>query len=99
MTPMRTIIELPAAQIDALDALCRRERISRAEAIRQAVAAHVGRASAVARASAFGLWRDRGIDALSYERQLREEWDRPPIATSAKPAKSGSSSGNRSKRA
>jgi predicted transcriptional regulator len=86
MTLMRTIIELPPAQIDALDALCRRERISRAEAIRQAVAAHVGRASAVARASAFGLWRDRGIDALAYERQLREEWERPAIT------KTGSSS-------
>ena len=84
MTPMRTIIELPPAQIDALDALCRREQISRAEAIRQAVAAHVGRASAVARASAFGLWRDRGIDALAYERQMREEWDRPPRVKAAK---------------
>jgi hypothetical protein len=86
MTPMRTIIELPAAQIDALDALCRRERISRAEAIRQAVAAHIGRASAVARASAFGLWRDRGINALDYERHLREEWDRAEISTSRKSA-------------
>jgi hypothetical protein len=86
MTPMRTIIELPAAQIDALDALCRRERISRAEAIRQAVAAHVGRASAVARTSAYGLWRDRGIDALAYERQLREEWDRPALAKPGRPS-------------
>ena len=86
MTLMRTIIELPAAQIDALDALCRRERISRAEAIRQAVAAHVGRASAQARASAFGLWRDRGIDGLAYERSLREEWHRGEIAGSRKSA-------------
>jgi metal-responsive CopG/Arc/MetJ family transcriptional regulator len=83
---MRTIIELPSAQIDALDALCRRERISRAEAIRQAVAAHVGRASAAARASAFGLWRDRGINALAYEQQLREEWDRPAVTETAKAA-------------
>jgi hypothetical protein len=86
MTPMRTIIELPAAQIDALDALCRRERISRAEAIRQAVAAHLGRASALARASAFGLWRDRGIDALTYEQQLREEWERPAVTKTRKSA-------------
>jgi hypothetical protein len=51
---------------------------------RQAVAAHVGRASAVARASAFGLWRDRGIDALDYERHLREEWRRSDTASSRK---------------
>jgi hypothetical protein len=73
---MRTIIDLPASQLDALDALCRRERISRAEAIRRAVAAHVGRASAAARASAFGLWRDRGLDGLAYERRMRHEWAR-----------------------
>ena len=35
---MRTIIELPGEQVDALDALCRRDGISRAEAIRRAVA-------------------------------------------------------------
>jgi hypothetical protein len=31
MTPLRTIIDLPEAQVEALDALCRRDNISRAE--------------------------------------------------------------------
>jgi hypothetical protein len=75
MTTMRTIIDVPDTQLEALDALCRREGISRAEAIRRAIAlqlreAHVGDA-----ARAFGLWRDRGIDGLEYERSLRDEWD------------------------
>ena len=34
---MRTIIEVPPAQLDELDRLCKREGISRAEAIRQAM--------------------------------------------------------------
>jgi len=34
---MRTIIELPDAQLESLSRLCRREKISRAEAIRRAV--------------------------------------------------------------
>jgi hypothetical protein len=93
MTPMRTIIEVPEAQLDALDALCRRENISRAEAIRRAVAAYVGRASAAARASAFGLWRDRGIDALAYERGLRAEWDAAPGRPSRARARSKSTRG------
>ena len=38
MTPMRTIIELPDAQIGALKSFCDREGISRAEAVRWAVA-------------------------------------------------------------
>lgn len=71
---MRTIIDLPSGQLDALDALCRRDRISRAEAIRRAVAAHVGRVSASARSEAFGLWRDRNLDGLAYQQRVRDEW-------------------------
>jgi hypothetical protein len=74
MTPMRTIIELPPHQLDALDALCRRDGLSRAEAIRRAVEAHLGRESRAARASAYGLWRGRKIDGLAWERRLRSEW-------------------------
>jgi hypothetical protein len=77
---MRTIIEVPAEQLEALAELCRRENISRAEAIRRAIAAHVGRARRDAAAPAFGLWRDRAIDGLAYERRFRQEWDAPPAA-------------------
>ena len=73
---MRTIIDLPDAQIEALDALCRREGISRAEAIRRAVAAHVRSERDRGPDPAFGLWKRRPVDALSYQRRLRREWDR-----------------------
>jgi Arc/MetJ-type ribon-helix-helix transcriptional regulator len=85
---MRTIIELPASQLDALDAWCRRDRISRAEAIRRAVAATVGQQAAGGRKAAFGLWRDRPIDGLAWQERMRREWDdheRPgPPARSAR---------------
>ncbi len=74
---MRTIIELPLAQLQALDTLCVREGISRAEAIRRAVAEHLERHRADA-AGAFGIWRARRIgDSVRYQRRLRQEWDRP----------------------
>ncbi len=72
---MRTIIDLPSAQLDALDAWCRRDGISRAEAIRRAVAATVGQQAAGGREAAFGLWRDRTIDGLAWQQQMRAEWD------------------------
>ena len=78
MTCMRTIIDLPPHQLEALDALCRRDGLSRAEAIRRAVDAHVGRESRSARASAYGLWRGRKIDGLAWERRLRREWSSRP---------------------
>jgi len=76
MTPVRTIIDLPPDQLEALDALCRREGISRAEAVRRAVADHVQTHRAPDRERAFGLWRAKPRDGVRYERRLRGEWDR-----------------------
>jgi hypothetical protein len=72
---MRTIVDLPSSQLEALDTLCRREGISRAEAVRRAVGEHLERHRAD-REGAFGLWRSRPVDSLEYERALRAEWDR-----------------------
>ena len=73
---MRTIIDLPDAQLDGLDALCRSEGVSRAEAIRRAVAALLQRYHASQARQAYGLWRGRKVDGLTYQRTLRREWDR-----------------------
>ncbi len=80
---MRTIIDVPADQLDALDDVCRRDHISRAEAIRRAVALLL-RQRGGAPEQAFGLWRDRRTDGLAYERSLRDEW-----GDSGRPAKPG----------
>jgi len=71
---MRTIIELADAQVDALDAHCKREGISRAEAIRRAVEAHVRRERERGPDPAFGIWATRRVDGLTFERRLRGEW-------------------------
>jgi hypothetical protein len=79
---MRTIIELTDGQLAALAELCEREKISRAEAIRRAVDALLCRESErtsqrrTAIEAAFGMWKDRGIDAETYLATLRAEWDR-----------------------
>ena len=73
---MRTIIDLPADQLAALDGICRAEAISRAEAIRRAVGLLVCDRAAGASRSAFGLWRGkRAVDGLRYQQRLRAEWD------------------------
>ena len=71
---VRTIIELPEDQLEALDALCRRDSISRAEAIRRAVGAMIRSRRPAERERAFGLWRGRGDDGLAYQRRARNEW-------------------------
>ncbi|MFN8062375.1 MAG: ribbon-helix-helix protein, CopG family [Vicinamibacterales bacterium] len=74
---MRTIVDLTDSHLEALDALCEREAISRAEAVRRAVAEYTKRARAAAPDQAFGLWRTRIGDGLAYERRLRREWRTP----------------------
>jgi hypothetical protein len=79
---MRTIIDLPEEQIQALDRWCRRDGISRAEAIRRAIAQTVTVQSAADTGQAFGLWRDRPVDGVVYQRRVRKEWERKPVTTS-----------------
>ena len=72
---MRTIIDLPETKLEALDGICRRESISRAEAIRRAVDLLVRDRAAGAAHAAFGLWRGpRAVEGLKYQERLRREW-------------------------
>jgi hypothetical protein len=75
---VRTIIDLPDDQLDALDGICRREAISRAEAVRRAVDLLVRDRAAGASHAAFGLWRGaKAVDGLEYQERFRREWGTP----------------------
>jgi len=71
---MRAIVDIPDEQVEDLARIGRREGLSRAELVRRAIAAFLRRHRAPSGANAFGLWRDRGVDGLDYEDDLRREW-------------------------
>jgi len=71
---MRTIIELPEEQLEALGNLCAQEKISRAEIIRRAVGNYLNEKQAAKGRSAFGLWKKKKVEALKFESRLRAEW-------------------------
>ncbi len=71
---MRTLIDLPNPQIQALAALCERTKQSRATIIREAVADYIERHSTRPVDAAFGLWGSDGIDGLAYQEKVRAEW-------------------------
>ncbi len=76
---MRTIVDLPSAQIKALDNYRKKEGISRAEAVRRAVAAFMpgpGRKRVDLRIhAAFGSSKSyRQEDSVKVIQRLREEW-------------------------
>ncbi len=71
---MRTIIDLPDEQVNALAELCKLEGISRAEAIRRALSVMLTRSQTRGREQAFGAWSKRG-DSRKIVNALRQEWE------------------------
>jgi metal-responsive CopG/Arc/MetJ family transcriptional regulator len=69
---MRTIVDLPAEQIRKLRLFCRREKISRAEAVRRAVE-RLLRETRHDLSAFFGASKTRG-SVTRYVRRLRREW-------------------------
>ena len=75
MTIMRTIIDLPDDQLEALGEICAQKKVSRAAVIRQAVAGYIQQSKANKSENAFGLWKKKNINALKHEDKIRAEWD------------------------
>jgi hypothetical protein len=70
---MRTIVDLPREQIRKLELLCRREKISRAEAVRRAVERFLRGSPAADLRSFFGASKTRG-NVSRHVATLRREW-------------------------
>jgi hypothetical protein len=70
---VRTIVDLPQEQIRKLTLFCRREKISRAEAVRRAVDRFLRGSPASDLRSFFGASRTRGKISKHVAR-LRQEW-------------------------
>lgn len=73
---MRTVIDIPDDQIEALRQISERANASRAEVIRRAIADYVARQEPDVGDDAFGVWQERKGDALEIEDAIRSEWSR-----------------------
>ena len=80
---MRTIVDLPKEQIEALDTYAKSKGISRAAVVREAVATYLPEKK---KKKDLNYWRNhpafgsekmpKGFDSIEYVRKLRAEWDR-----------------------
>jgi len=81
---MRTLVDLPKEDMEALDRVSAEERTSRAAIIRSAVSDYLKERDRLrrkaAREAGIGLWKDLDIDGLEYQEMMRAEWDRDPAA-------------------
>ena len=76
---MRTIVDLPKEQIEALDKYAKDKGISRAQAVRESVAAYLPckkKKIDWRKHPSFGSEKmPKGFDSVEYVRKLRAEWD------------------------
>lgn len=70
---MRTLVDIPDAQIEALDKLAAAKQVSRALLIREAVGDLLDRQKDDVVRRGFGLWGN-SEDGLAVQRRLRSEW-------------------------
>jgi len=73
-TVMRTIVDLPDKQIEALKQLSESAHSSRAELVRRAIDEYLARHLPAQDDDAFGLWEKRKTDGLIYQERARDEW-------------------------
>jgi len=66
---MRTLVDIPDRQIEDLAMICEVKPASRAEIIWQAISAYIEQNKPSA-ADAFGIWKDRKVDGLAYQKRL-----------------------------
>jgi metal-responsive CopG/Arc/MetJ family transcriptional regulator len=77
---MRTIVDFPKEQMEALDAIAKIKNTSRAAVVREAVAAYLPAKKKKKidwrKHPAFGSEKmPKGFDSIEYVRKLRAEWD------------------------
>lgn len=70
---MRALVDIPEKQINQLTLICETKKVSRAEAIRQAIGLYIEQ-NKIDDMDAFGIWKDKNIDGLAYQEQVRSEW-------------------------
>lgn len=70
---MRALVDIPEKQINQLTLICETKKVSRAEAIRQAIGLYIEQ-NKIDDMDAFGIWKDKKIDGLAYQEQVRSEW-------------------------
>jgi hypothetical protein len=72
---MRTLVDLPEADLKQLNELSRARKTSRTQLIRLAVTGFLAE-NKPGLEDSFGLWKGKREDGVAYQDRLRSEWER-----------------------
>ncbi|RQX84736.1 CopG family transcriptional regulator [Burkholderia anthina] len=70
----RILVDLSDGQLNALAVIVETQHRPRAAIIRDAIDAYIALNKHRLADDVFGLWKDRTIDGLAYQEELRSEW-------------------------
>lgn len=70
----RILVDLPESQVEILATLVEAEQRPRAAIIRDAIEAYIAHHKQAIETDVFGVWKNRKIDGLEYQQELRAEW-------------------------
>jgi len=71
---MRTLVDIPAEELELFNGVAIKLDISRAEFVRRAISLYLAPHRADPAVEAFGIWRGRPVDGLEYQERMRGEW-------------------------
>lgn len=71
---MRTLVDIPAEDLELLNGVVKTLAISRAEFIRQAISKSLEPHRQSQKLEAFGIWSHHRVGGVEYEQRMREEW-------------------------
>jgi predicted transcriptional regulator len=71
---MKTLVDIPDADIQRLERLAGHRKTSRASVIREAIANYLAEQGHAQGGGAFGAWKKQKVDGLKHQRKLRSEW-------------------------
>ena len=72
---MRTLVDIPAEDLDLLNGVVKTLAMSRAEFVRRAISKSLEPHRRSQKQEAFGIWANRPVDGLKYQERMREEWE------------------------
>lgn len=72
---VRTLVDIPEEKIKELDELGKKENQPRAVLIREAISEYLHKRKKDG-SEVFGLWKNRNIDSLKYEKEVRKDWEK-----------------------
>ncbi|CAB3746857.1 CopG family transcriptional regulator [Burkholderia puraquae] len=70
----RILVDLSDGQLDELAVIVETQHRPRAAIIRDAIDAYIALHKHRHADDVFGLWKDRKVDGLAYQEELRSEW-------------------------